>query len=222
MSRKPDKGTAKRRKSRGPQSYATEHAAAYGVTLPAEPSPSERFLSPNDIGKILNLTGEAVKQWIYHRRLPAVKLANGYWKVRVSDFEAFLKARQEVARRWILLTIERDDPAASAVQAAVERLGHQWLVSQNLTDALLKAQDHHPALCIVNLNSIATDPWKLVEKMRGVKKLKNIPILFLSDNEPTEAEAARALELSAQGFLKRPFDAAILAEEIRRILDRTV
>ena len=83
---------AKRKtRARSRQGLVAEQAAAYGVSVPAEPSISERFLSPNDIGKILNVTGEAVKQWIYHRRLPAVKLANGYWKVKVVDFEAFLR-----------------------------------------------------------------------------------------------------------------------------------
>src|SRR5258708_3180036 len=111
----------RRTKVRG--ELAREHAAAYGVSLPTE-STTDRYLSPNDIGKILNVTGEAVKQWIYHRRLPAVKLANGYWKVKVSDFENFLKARHEVGRRRVLITDSKSGLMDDVTQV-IEALGHQ-------------------------------------------------------------------------------------------------
>jgi hypothetical protein len=38
----------------------------------------EDYLTPNQVGKELGVTGEAVKQWIYRRRLHAEKLPNGY------------------------------------------------------------------------------------------------------------------------------------------------
>ena len=92
---------------------------------------SERFLSPNDIGKILNVTGECVKQWIYHRRLPAVKLANGFWKVKVSDFEAFLKARYAAVRRQVLLIANQSADLANMV-AAIEHLGHTAATAKSI------------------------------------------------------------------------------------------
>src|SRR5436190_21499997 len=86
----------KRGRPRGAQDVVPAQAELYGISVPVLTDKGERFLSPNDIGKILNVTGEAVKQWIYRRKLPAVKLANGYRKVKVSEFEAFLKARTEI------------------------------------------------------------------------------------------------------------------------------
>jgi twitching motility two-component system response regulator PilH len=205
---------------RNRQTLVAEQAAAYGVSVPGEPAASERFLSPNEIGKILNVTGEAVKQWIYHRRLPAVKLANGYWKVRVGDFEQFLKARFEVGRRRVMITDSKSSDFTE-VTKVVEKLGHQVITAHNYADALLKALDHHPALFIINLSSKDTDPWKLTEKIRGTKALRNAPILLLADSDLSEADAEHALELTAQGFLKRPLDGAMLEQEIQRILERT-
>src|SRR5882724_8786480 len=100
----PGEEKRKRGRPRGHQEVVSEQAAAYGISVPVLTDNGERFLSPNDIGRILNVTGEAVKQWIYRRKLPAVKLANGYWKVKVTDFESFLKARTEVGRRHVLIT----------------------------------------------------------------------------------------------------------------------
>ncbi len=89
------------------------------------------------------MTGEAVKQWIYRRKLPAVKLANGYWKVKVIDFEAFLKARTEVGRRHVLIT-DGGNSGSTEVVKAVEDLGHQAVLAHNYPDALLKAFGSFP------------------------------------------------------------------------------
>ena len=223
MARKATKDgrTTKRKRERGRPRLIAEQAAAYGVTVPNDPGASERFLSPNEIGKILSVTGEAVKQWIYHRRLPAVKLANGYWVVKVADFEAFLKARYEVARRRIVVTDSKAGELTDVVEV-IQRLGHQPVVAHNYADALLKALDHHPALFIINLSLAEVEPWKLAEKLRNTKALRNAPILLLADNNLSDADAERALSLSAQGFLKRPTDKAILESEVKRILERSL
>src|SRR5882757_6520547 len=146
-----EKEKRKRGRPRGTQEVVSEQAAAYGINVPILTDTGERFLSPNDIGKILNVTGEAVKQWIYRRKLPAVKLANGYWKVKVADFEGFLKARTEVGRRHILITDGGKSGSAEIVQA-VEQLGHQAVLAHNYPDALLKALDHFPALFVICLS----------------------------------------------------------------------
>lgn len=213
---------AKRKgRGRGRPMVVAEQAAAYGVRIPAEPTDTERFLSPNEIGKILNVTGEAVKQWIYHRRLPAVKLANGYWKVRVADFESFLKARHEVGKRRVLITDTRNG-SMNDVAVAVEELGHQPVVAHNYADALLKSLDHYPALFVINLSIKDVEPWKLAEKVRTTKALRKFPILFVADADLSDSDAERALKLSAQGFLKRPVDKATLSSEIERIMNRSM
>jgi CheY-like chemotaxis protein len=219
--RKNSDRAGRRKSERGRQSLVAEQAAAYGVSVPQEPGASDRFLSPNEIGKILNVTGEAVKQWIYHRRLPAIKLSNGYWKVKIADFEQFLKARNEVGRRRILVTDTKAGDLGEVVQA-VERLGHQVVLAHNYADALLKASDNHPALFIVNLSMKETEPWKLAERVRSTKALKNAPILLLADADLTDADAERALKLPAQGFLKRPLAVEMLVQEIQRILERAL
>jgi len=169
----------------------------------------------------MNLTGEAVKQWIYQRRLPAVKLANGYWKVKVADFEAFLKARHEVGRRRVLVTVSKEDPMTDVIEA-IEKLGHQVITTSNYADGLLKSQDHHPALFVINCSMTQTEPWKLAEKVRTTKALKNIPILLTASGDFSEADADRALELGAQGLLKRPAEPEVLAQELDRILNRSL
>jgi len=214
-------GESKPRRTRRSPLVVSEQAAEYGIDLPEALSANERFLSPNDIGKILNVTGEAVKQWIYRRKLPAVKLANGYWKVRVRDFEAFLKARHDVGKRQVLVTeIEGND--SSEVVKAIEELGHHAIIAHNYSDALLKAMDHYPAMFIITLSPTAKESWRFAQKVRGTKQLRSFPILIIASQDFTDAETDRALELGAQSLLTMPTDYARLKSEIERILLRSM
>src|SRR5882757_7321263 len=153
-----EKEKRKRGRPRGTQEVVSEQAAAYGINVPILTDTGERFLSPNDIGKILNVTGEAVKQWIYRRKLPAVKLANGYWKIKVADFEGFLKARTEIGQRQILITDGRCS-GTTEVMKAVGELGHQSVLAHNYSDALLKALDHLPAMFVICISPNDPDCW---------------------------------------------------------------
>ncbi len=192
--------------------------AAQRVQSPKAPTDTERLLSPNDIGKILNVTGEAVKQWIHTRRLPAVKLANGFWKVRVRDFEAFLRARNDVGRRRVLITHALDG-RMNVVVDAVRALGHEPILARNHVDALLKSLDHYPALFVINLGAKEFEPWKLAEKVRADKATRKIPILLVGDVDMNDAVAERAVRLSVQGFIKMPTDKESIQSEIGRIVN---
>jgi len=211
----------RKRKQRSQQVVVAEQAEAYGVSIPLEANGNERFLSPNDIGKILNVTGEAVKQWIYRRKLPAVKLANGYWKVKVTDFETFLRARHEIGKRHVLVADAKGTDNAD-VAKAIDALGAQPVLARNYADAMLKAMDHYPALFVITLAEGDSEPWKLAEKIRSTKQLRSLPILFLSNKPLSDVDTDRAMNLGAQGMLSRPFDFTLLKDEINRILIRSM
>lgn len=211
----------KRGRPRGAQEVVSEQAAAYGISLPVLTDTGERFLSPNDIGKILNVTGEAVKQWIYRRKLPAVKLANGYWKVKVADFEGFLKARTEVGRRHVLIT-DGSNSGSAELMKAVEDLGHQAVLAHNYPDALLKALDHFPAMFVICIAPNDPECWKFADRVRSNKSLRSFPILFIGGTTISDADTEKAVEYYAQGILSRPLNTEVVKKEIERILQRTM
>lgn len=57
-------------------------------------------LSPNEAGRKLGGTGEAIKQHIYKGNLKAAKAKNGYWWIRESDLKVFLKGGEELKFRY--------------------------------------------------------------------------------------------------------------------------
>jgi CheY-like chemotaxis protein len=198
-----------------------EQASVYGISVPVLRNDGERFLSPNDIGRILNVTGEAVKQWIYRRKLPAIKLANGYWKVKVADFEGFLKARTEVGRRHVLIT-DGSNSGSNEIVEAVESLGHQPVRAHNYPDALLKSLDHFPALFVICISEKDPDSWKFAQRIRSHKSLRSLPILFIGGNDISDDETENAVKYYAQGILARPLNVEVVKKEIERILQRTM
>jgi CheY-like chemotaxis protein len=209
---------------RGPQHrmepmVVAKEAAQYGISAPSEVSPGEKFISPNQAARILNVTGEAVKQWIYHRRLIATKLTNGYWKIKVSDLEGFIKARQDLGQKKIMI-IDAPGPRSSEIASAIEKLGHTVVLAQTPIDALLKAADLYPSLFVANVSLKEFDVWKLMQRISNTRNIRNAPLLIIAEHELKESESELALELGAQAFLNRPFKPQTLVDELEKILKR--
>jgi len=214
-------GKRKRGRPRSMPEVTMEQAAAYGITVPVLNDTGERFLSPNDIGKVMNVSGEAVKQWIYRRKLPAVRLANGYWKVRVADLEGFLKARTEVGRFHVLIT-DGANSGSKEIVAAAEALNLQPVIAHNYPDALLKALDHFPSLFIICVSPSDPGCWKFAEKIRSNKALRSFPILFIGGESISDDQTDLALTFDAKGLLLRPLSVAVVQNEIDRILKHRI
>lgn len=204
-----------KRKRRNQVMIVAEQAAAYGVKPPV-PTDDERWLSPNEAATILNVTGEAVKQWIYHRRLPAVKLANGFWKIRVKDFEAFLAERYSCAKPAIVI-FDTAESSENSLGKMLEALGFRAIPGRNVTDFLLKALEQQPSLFVIALSGNGTEAWKAVERVRESKQLSKIPVLLFGTRDLQAAETERLLNLGVQGFRKLPISQEELGREIKGI-----
>jgi CheY-like chemotaxis protein len=203
------------RKKRGIQIRAGV-AAEYGVSVPEKMEGGS--LSPNEVGEILGVTGEAVKQWIYHRRLPAVKLSNGYWRVQSSDLERFLQARQEVGKLKILVAAGSD--ALPVVSETINELGHSSVIANGLADAVLKANDLRPNLLIIDITGWK-EAWKLCETIRSSATTKHAAILLLSNRALSDDEIQRVLNLGAKGCLQLPVTKEVFAKEVGGIIGRS-
>ncbi len=201
-----------------PVEVIADRANALGITVPVASS-GERYLTPNDIGKILNVTGAAVKLWIVNRRLPATRAANGFWRVNVSDFEAFLRTRHSTLKKSVFIAGAPAD-ATLEITRAVEALGHQAVVPSNYTDAVLKTVNLNPSLFIIDVGSAQHDPWKLAKKVRTTKAISKIPILLVSSSSLSEADTDLALKLSIQGFFNLATESSTLTAEIGQVLSR--
>jgi excisionase family DNA binding protein len=58
------------------------------------PESQERYLSPDDVAKKLNISPLTVRRWLKAGKMKGVRVGR-LWRVRESDLEAFLKRGEE-------------------------------------------------------------------------------------------------------------------------------
>ena len=195
------------RKHRRPSPQMADAAREYGVRLPQE---TETTVSPNEAGDVLGITGEAVKRWIYTRKLPAAKLMNGYWRVKVSDIAGLVEGKRNMPERPIL--IFAPDSGISSAHPIVQT--HEVIFALNPIDALMKARSQPPRLCLIQTSA---DGWEFVQKLRRERATASVPILFLHDTS-APFDVDRALSLRIQGCLPLPVSETLLMAEIQAVL----
>src|SRR5689334_14862209 len=115
---------------------------------------ADKWLTPNEAGQRVGVTGEAVKKWIRSRLLPAERMANRYWRIKVSDFEAFLRSRDDSPIASVLIVAGKD----KALIEAVTKADMQPIFAMNDTDALLKITDANPTQMILDITCKAFRP----------------------------------------------------------------
>ncbi len=194
-----------------------DQEGAAGSSSPRD-SVGEEYLSPNAAGRELGLTGEAVKQWIYQRRLPATKLSNGYWRILRDDLDKFIKERRKGGPRKMLLV----GALAERIAPGIEAAGWQTSIAHNPVDAVLRASDSRPSVVLIDLASLGDGAWTVAEKIRGGRGTKRMPIFFVAP-EGTESDAEameRALAVSAQGYLCGDVTAETVLAATKHVIGR--
>ncbi len=178
----------------------------------------EEFLSPSAAGREHGVTGEAVKQWIYRRKLPATKLPNGYWRIARSDLDRFARERTNGASARILLVGKLAAGMASDLEAA----GWRTIVAHNPVDAVVRAIDNRPAVAVIDLVSLGEGGWTLAEKLRTTRGTKKLSVILAApkgaESDPEAMD--RAVAVSAQGYLCGDVTTEAILSAVRDVLGR--
>lgn len=169
-------------------------------------------LSPNQAAKILNVTGEAVKQWIYAGKLPATKLPNGYYRIRHGDLAVYLAQRQTAAQ--VLVFAGVNPSATAALTGIANDQGLAFAAVTNTNAALNQFKTQAPNLLVVDLDGFK-DGWKLTRRVRGSVRFGSPKILLVSRKGLSEKETAEAVRLGVSGCLE---GTEAMAAEIRRLV----
>lgn len=168
----------------------------------------EQYVSPRQAGIILGLQRKTVMRWIFRFWLPATKLPNGHWKIKLSDLE-----RHDPPPKKKVLIIDDDRKKIASLAGTVRSLGHEAIIAYNKQDAELKPSEDVFSLIILNVTMTKINAWKLLPHLRRQR------ILIVSDRDLSVSEMDRLLEVRALGFLQRPFrSTSLLPREIEQLL----
>ncbi|HUX65976.1 MAG TPA: response regulator [Terriglobales bacterium] len=73
-------------------------------------------------------------------------------------------------------------------------------------EALSLAQQHQPDLILTDLNLAGMDGMELLRQLREAEATRAVPVVIVT-SQAGEAHVLEALELGAQGYIRKPFTA---------------
>ena len=119
--------------------------------------------------------------------------------------------------RPAILLVDDDPSLLAVVSRRLNREGYRVQTASSGPIALKQLNESWPALAIVDLMMPGMDGFELC---RRIKLLADLPILVLSAVDASEAKVS-ALELYAEDYVTKPFDADELVARVQRILRRS-
>lgn len=189
---------------------------------------SEQF-SSFQIGKMLNVSRQAVNQWIDKGYIQSYRTPGGHRRVRRADLIGFLKERSipipemlqktltdrvnEVQPR-IMMIDDDEDFLVLMQQAILEQLPRaQVSLFSNGYDALVALGAHAPDLLILDLKMPNIDGLEVCRRLKSNQRTRNLPILILSAHEPEEYRQA-FIELGVDQILCKSMSILDIASQI--------
>jgi two-component system OmpR family response regulator len=117
-----------------------------------------------------------------------------------------------------LLVVEDDDIVADAIQRGLAAASYAVLRVTSAESAQAALADEDFALAVIDVGLPGTDGMSLVRRLRGMGK--TLPTLILTAR-CTLADKVKALDLGADDFMSKPFEAAELAARCRALMRRS-
>lgn len=113
-----------------------------------------------------------------------------------------------------ILHIEDDAKNRLLVRKILAAAGHEVVDAQSGIEGIALANERTPELVLVDINIPDLDGYEVILRLRGIAKLKAVPIVAIT----AEGERQTTLAMGADGFLSKPIDAARFANIIEGFL----
>jgi DNA-binding response OmpR family regulator len=119
-----------------------------------------------------------------------------------------------------LLIVEDDLDIADMLNAYFRVQGYEVLTVNWGEDGVRSCQANLPDLVILDIRLPDIDGFEVARRLRGNRKTKAIPILFLTEKRE-RSDRLKGLELKADDYITKPFDIQELRLRVRNALQRT-
>jgi type IV pilus assembly protein PilB len=136
---------------------------------------------------------------------------------RVLASEPVHGAKDSDGRR--ILIVDDDRITRMLVKLLLEREGYEVIEGENGTHAVELAHREHPDLIIIDLMMPEMDGYQAIEKIRRDISLATLPVMVLTAETGPGIEH-RVLELGADDYIVKPFDAPVLIARVRAAFRR--
>lgn len=122
-----------------------------------------------------------------------------------------------VPRPRRILVVEDDRVTATLLHHRLVRDGYEVKDFLNGEDAYAWALEEPFDLAILDVKVPGMDGFELLERLRGIERLADVPIVMLT-GMGRESDVIRGLELGANDYMLKPFSPTELLARVRRLL----
>ena len=119
-----------------------------------------------------------------------------------------------------ILIIDDDEQIASYVQLSFSLCGYQVEWIKDGRNAVEKVREKKPDAIILDLKLPGVNGFRICEQLRLEPQTRGIPIIIVSGSWKDAQDRIKSIEIGADDFLTKPFDAQELMARIKRMLAR--
>lgn len=116
-----------------------------------------------------------------------------------------------------ILIVDDDPNIAHLVQLYLEKEGFTVKLAERGDDALAEFRRLPPDLMLLDLMLPGVDGWQV---LKSIRKTSTIPVILLTAKDET-FDKVLGLELGADDYVTKPFDAKELVARVKAVLRRT-
>jgi DNA-binding response OmpR family regulator len=118
-----------------------------------------------------------------------------------------------------ILLVDDDPDICSMLEFYFENLGYTVHIARRGAAAVRIARDAHPDVILLDIRLPDSNGFTVARTLRADRYTQHIPIIFLTGHVD-QADRLEALEIGADDFVTKPFDAQELRLRIERILSK--
>lgn len=118
-----------------------------------------------------------------------------------------------------ILVVDDDPQIVRLLQQYLQEAGYRVLTTTNGEDALRLLYAEMPAMLVLDLGLPDRDGWDVTRAIRGDSRVATIPIIMLTARID-DTDKIVGLELGADDYVPKPFNAREVVARIRAVLRR--
>ncbi len=121
--------------------------------------------------------------------------------------------------RQNLLLVDDDAKSLRVMEVSLRNAGYAVTTAANGAEALAKVAAARPALVIADTEMPVLDGYELCRRLKADEQFKEIPFLFLTEEDSVEAKV-KGLELGADDYLAKPIYIKEVITRVRMVLQK--
>lgn len=116
-----------------------------------------------------------------------------------------------------ILIVDDDKNVCDLLKVYLEKEGYSTIISNNGNEAMVKFKSLHPDVVLLDIMIPGKDGWQVCQEIR---RIADTPILMLSAKSEV-FDKVLGLELGADDYIVKPFDAKEVLARIKAVMRRT-